>query len=325
MNIFLVKSPLQLLNAIEAVHSFSLSHCILVINYEANEQNNKQIESLLNLHSWFAIIRVRKDKRPQFLIHYLIIRRIMSFSVEVQGIYIGDYRMDNFVKYLDAIPAKESVLLDDGAATIRMYNNYISQNRRPKKGEVEKWIKFAASTLLGIRGGKPYDLSLFTVFDFPNSKNCKVHKNNYRFLSSAFADARVSQTKGIIIGAKTAELGMQSEENYIKLLRHTIDQHKEASWEYIPHRGEDAVKLSLIQDKLKLKVNMIDVPIEVYILSMTDRPYFVCGFVSSALLNIKCILPQLKTEAYVDRELYAQFEDVIGVLRQMNVDVYQVN
>jgi len=57
-NIFIARSPLQLINCIEAKEHFQTQHNILLIIYTKGERNNQQIDDLISLTFWDEIIKI---------------------------------------------------------------------------------------------------------------------------------------------------------------------------------------------------------------------------------------------------------------------------
>lgn len=76
MNIFLVTSPFQLINAIEAKKKFNCKDNILILRDEKSNLGKSQIDYILSLDSWDHVIKL--GRRNKFISLVFTIKKCKS-------------------------------------------------------------------------------------------------------------------------------------------------------------------------------------------------------------------------------------------------------
>ncbi|MEQ9306510.1 MAG: hypothetical protein RJQ14_21535, partial [Marinoscillum sp.] len=283
MNLFLVKSPLQLLNAIEAKNHFKTSKSVLVISYDQIKNNDKQIDLLVDEAYWDKVHRVGGAGIKRTVRHFKLIKHFQSQGLHFDKLFIGDLRMYNFLAYSANLQHESLYLLDDGSVTIHMQQDYIAEGEVPLPGLIPLLIKNTLLILLGLRPYKYVTINLFTIFELSAIGEQSIIKNEFSYLLDESNVELQDRDLGIIIGAKFVELGYYELAEYMKLIEFVIATKETKEWCYIPHRGESITTLEAISTINNVKVEQLDQPVEIYMLSNNYLPKYVIGFVSTAL------------------------------------------
>ena len=121
-----VESPLQLLNAYEAIHAFHLKHYKIIIRLSDNTENDKQIKFLVQYldlkHIKFLTIKAEK-KGVNDYIKLFICKYIFHFR-KIDKVFIGNFDSGFFRLILQQIPKEKVILLDDGSKTLAIQNQF---------------------------------------------------------------------------------------------------------------------------------------------------------------------------------------------------------
>ncbi len=119
-NLFIISSPLQLLNAMEAIYSFNTSDNILILIYNSSENKTDfhQKTNLLDTDQWEKIIyydlgKIAKKKR--FFQQVRLIKELKKESYTY--LFSGDFGTIQQA-IMANVSAEKIYLLDDGTASI---------------------------------------------------------------------------------------------------------------------------------------------------------------------------------------------------------------
>ena len=120
--VFLIATPLQALNAIEARQHFKLAadQCLLVWFHSASEANDRQTGDMLGQADWARIHTIshsggsfRAWKRRFDEVN------AAARSVErTEHLFVGDYAFDLMRHFAHAVAGRKVVALDDGNSTL---------------------------------------------------------------------------------------------------------------------------------------------------------------------------------------------------------------
>lgn len=333
MNIFMIESPLQLINAIEAKHHFSIKkeHAVLLILQAENENTMKQIANMVSKDEWADVQIIGSGTgKVTWITRLLSLRSVVKKYSRVDYIFIGDYRSDIMRDFVVSVEHKKVYLLDDGNVTIRMFE-MISNGRLPQDSGAKYLIKSAFKKVLAPKSPKNNEITniaFFTTFDL-KSDRMEIVRNNYEYFSSLSKDQK-KKPVFFFLGAPLSEKNvMDSEDRYIEYLRDVKSYLNETEMVYIPHRSESPEKLDKIKKELNISVTPIDTCIE---FELTRNPYLPEGlgsFYSSALgtchqifkdlIEIKAFYLQPgdlaeKNQAEIEK-IYHYYGDFIDVVR----------
>lgn len=280
-NIFLVGTPLQLLNAIEAIHHFELKNNVLILIHRSMEANRVQMQSIVSMHAWSEIIEIPYRSGSNLFSYIKIIRYLSYFTYN----YMFVAKLESIQKIFIANIKKNKVfLLDDGALTISIYENQIKPNKINKYSFKE--IRFF---LLGLKIKVHDAINLFTYFNLEATEQTSVVKNCLNFLKTSYLAASSVDSERIYF------LGQPSFK-HICDIEYIDGVMNLTSWfdkkiVYIPHRGESSERLkSLIERNNSLvEILNINMPIELYFLENKIYPMHIVSYYSTALVTLKIL------------------------------------
>jgi peroxiredoxin Q/BCP len=115
---FILSSPLQALNAIEARKAFESSQCAAVVVESLCAKSNEQIWSVVREVAWDHVAVIGMRHTPLYS-RYVDVDRAVSLLREVgaKRIFMG-HHFDLGLHLVNAVPHRETYLMDDGVATI---------------------------------------------------------------------------------------------------------------------------------------------------------------------------------------------------------------
>ena len=307
-SVFLVKTPLQLLNAIEARHHYRLhkDDCVLILM--ADRKSQAQLRNLANVVEEWGYVAdlnhvpllfskpLRKqgatgllDKFWKFklfsksLFYVPRLNRIRRQLGEVNYFFVG-YARYSYMKHLVNItPHKCVVALDDGNATIQLVKERNDATVNISNNTFSKRIKsYLKQHVQAIKLDDYKRLEFFTIYDVEPGERDTVVKNSFSYLHDKSASLEVTK-KVYFIGSPIAETGILAQYEYLDHLKRVKSYYKGKELVYITHRREKPENLSAIYEKLGLNVVQFDYPIEYQLAVIGPRPLIIASFISSAL------------------------------------------
>lgn len=307
-SVFLIKTPLQLLNAIEAKHSFNLEmdDCVLIVMGDRKSQ--PQILALANkVNEWGHVVvlndvalflgdplvsnsgglNIEKGFKAKILSKSIFnVRRLNRISAHlkcVDYIFVGYERYIYMRHFANVMPHNKVVLLDDGVATLEIAAERKQEIVKEVKVRLVKKIKLLAKKIIqGVKDKSQKSLVFFTMYDFLVSEKDSVLKNEFKYFRSNISSLPVSDVI-YFIGGPLSEVGIVKQDVYFHCLRKVKQYFPGKEIIYIAHRRESAEKLDLINSELGLKVVLFNYPIEYQLAMIGPRPKVLASFISTAL------------------------------------------
>ena len=288
--VFLVFSPFQMLNAVEARHSLqkATDECHLVYFRGVSERNAEQIRAMIDVNDWHSVTYISEPELPSTLRRrknhlekfYKSINGIDRLVVGHFGFPIGRHLSHRFR------PA-EVIILDDGTASHRTFENRFSTSIAAggKALAFYKRLPFfnAFRRLLTGVNSQPYKaVTFFSIYRHSVHSCDRLLHNNYTYLRQGKTHAIQNGTV-FFLGGCLVELGIITEENYTALADKAARIYENHQVVYIPHRREDPDRLQKLQEKTGWKIQGLDVPIELFLLRSTALPSILASFYSTAL------------------------------------------
>lgn len=262
--LLIIESPLQLLNAYEAIFHFGISEGILLVRYSGFDKNDGQIDDIirqLNFPEFIAIHRISIQISNRNIWDYakVIIQKIKFSSVfqKFDAIYVGNYDSP-FIKLIIG-NNKNLILLDDGSKTIGTQENFSDS----------------------------FHFDWFTFFDLNPYKGQKIYKNTFGRLQEITTTSK-SKNENIIIfiGSNLSEDKIISEAYYLELIQKISKRYSNQHIIYIPHRSEYESKLNTISLIGNIEIKQLDFPIELLPLYNQSIPTQIISFYSTALFTL---------------------------------------
>lgn len=282
-NLFVLKSPLQIINALEAVAHFKLSNNIFVLIYTESLANENQMRELVNSNNidGIEIIHVKKEFKSKFLKYVQLIKQFKKDKYNY--LFLGE--IGKFHKVLLANIKKEKVfLLDDGTATIKFYNEVIKTNKYNRYKFKE--IRFL---LFGLRVKIKDKMNLFTYFDLEPIHGIEIVKNRLENLRKNYQEQIHKHNEDTIyfIGEPLDDINVIDINTYKDMIENLINMFKKKTI-YIPHRYESnqlKKTISSIDNKL-FEIKDINQPIETYFIEQKIYPKHIISCSSTALTTL---------------------------------------
>ncbi|MCW8896092.1 polysialyltransferase family glycosyltransferase [Sulfurimonas sp.] len=279
-NLFILRSPLQIINALDAIEHFNLENNIVVPVYNRSDSNTQQMKKLLSLGKWEQIIHIEESFKSKFFRYVKIIRALKKHNYK--NIFIGELGI--FYKIVVANTKKEKVfLLDDGTVTMKYYNKFIIHDKYNKYNFRELRFLFA-----GLKIKVRDKVNLYTYFDLKPVHGIEVVKNNLNYLKRKYLkDAKKDTSVIYFIGQPLDDVNVIDVQMYKKVLENIIKMYQKKIV-YIPHRSEsEKLKQTIASiDNPLFEVNNLNKSIEMYLLEEKIYPMHIMSFSSTALTTL---------------------------------------
>ncbi|MEA3523013.1 MAG: polysialyltransferase family glycosyltransferase [Campylobacterota bacterium] len=293
-NLFIVRSPLQLLNAIEAKNHFQTKNNILVVLYNknsnANDPNNIQLTQLLDIDTWDTIYEHNKSdfKSASGLKSQVKIIKSLK-KLKFDYLFSGDYGVIHQV-FISTLDAKEIFLLDDGTLTLTMYKNDLDPNY--KGDSFGRRFKLFRYRFFGLKTRHTKPINFFTCFQLDPVNGKKIVSNNYSFLRKNYLPNVTRDDETIyFLGTPLVKGKFIDEAVYIRYLQKCIDTFEKPIL-YIPHRAEIMTDAFKALEGEKFSIGKSTGPIELRFLLEKRYPLHLYSFFSTALYTLNHIFPQ---------------------------------
>ena len=297
MNVYLIVTPHQLLNAIEARHYFELedNHLYIVVS---KTYPVELFKPLLDDSKWDSVTFIGKSKKYNIdyereiqrlsvrvaLFRDELLRRkeLDKIAASIKGVstlMVGNYKM-NFIKHFaNKIHHERLIALDDGTATLRVYNE---RAEKPNESGRNRMTKRFREFLLGIDPSPASSITFFSTYDLQPLNGDVLVKNEYRHLRKVSANTPHNNAI-YFLGQQLVEMKILDEDVYIHYLKQIKEHYGSEQLVYIAHKHEAMGKIERIKNEVGLEIRRFDVPVEYQMSVRGDKPKILAGFSSSAI------------------------------------------
>ena len=295
-DLYLVDSPLQCLCALELSLKKN-SKGIIVIRYPNKSFNKSGIQIRKILEKWENknIYIIESHNNMVFNYFNIFYHIFLINKLEVGCIYFGDFRSIWMSYFRKLIPHKAECLLDDGACIISIYDNYLSRNRyfhdnfTKPKSKVGKLIYFFSKYQFIEYNVELKVSSTFPLCDkFEQLKFEKIKGLDFKLESELTSDCKKNKKEVIYFGSKYSEANILSLSDEVlflkKVFKDLLANHSMIT--YIAHREDSKEKLDIIRNALDVRVCILSMPAEVYLLKLASN-VTISGAYSTVLMNAK--------------------------------------
>ena len=287
-NLFLITNTTHLLNVKTYIDTHADADNFMVLNirrfpgYETFCDKIKQDPQI----ELIDIIFVDQNRKPPF--HYLDIfgamfqiKKVRKKYPHFDRIFFSNY--NSWVQHyiLSLYHPKKTVLISDGTGILS-----IAALRKENKKIPFKGSKFFIDKVLGL--SPVQNLVLYSPWELDVAASDSVEVFNFRSSSSS----KVKKNKIYFVGSPLVELGYLSREKHLKYLKGAKEQFKDANCFYFSHRREKDKNLK--EYELFGKTVRDDVPFEERMAMEEELPGTVISYISSVLINLPQVYPQLK-------------------------------
>ncbi len=310
-----VKTPLQILNAVEARHHFGFERPALAI-LTSRKFPWELLLPLVTPAEWASVARFELDPRRQPLAlpllsadaneelaevrwvaqQWRLRRRYDAFFRAWRGVpnlVIGNYHQAHFRHLANRFHDARCILVDDGTDTFR-----IARARRdfvagalappPRPDRWRAWKQHWLTTEVAWHQTPRESLVFFSTYDLDLPPADTLVRNRYpragRQAATSPTDHRV-----LFLGQPLAEDGYLGRDEFRSLLGDVRRSHAGQPLVYVPHPREDRRALADVLADCGIAMQEIDKPFEFYLLDSPTLPGTVASFFSSALDNCRLI------------------------------------
>lgn len=298
-NLHIARSPLQLINILEAIETMSLKNNILVIIDRKNQSNSSQIQAVLNAvdYEWEKIFTIKKSSKSNLFEYVKLIKEIKKLNYE--NILMGD--IDTISNVVIANLKHDKVfLVDDGTSTLKRHEALLKNPKFSLQGKL-KLLRFK---LFGLKAFSKYQINFFTFFDLEQKSNELIIKNEFKNLKKKFHLSNNASNKVYILGQPLYNKEI-SEEDFILHLEKILDFYSDKEIVYLKHRYEKPTDkiLEVLNDRATIYENKY--PIELDFLLKKEYPKHITGFFSTALYTLNMMYNEADIKAfYMDKSLF---------------------
>lgn len=318
-NLFIVSSPLQIMNAIEAVEHFKTQNNILLLLSSENKNQLIQMNHLIKFMDWLRIeyVSTLSYKGINRLFFTRVITRQFKYikNYEIDKLFVGDYRSEHLNHMVNYFGNNDVYLLDDGLNQLG-YSKYL-QNQS---------YKFKIRRL--IYGLFFYNLSKikYTIFSIFTIENEKTIKNNYTFFKK-YINTKVMEKEVYFIGQPLVELNIIDEKCFKKELIKIINFYSKNLFIYILHRKENEEKINKLSKELNFEYKKFNNIIELEMINSDKIPSDIATFYSTAIITLPSFIKdpiyrtfKIKSE-YIDKSFIPIIENIYKEFEHRKIEI----
>lgn len=293
-NLYIARSPLQLLNAIEAKDYFNTKNNVLVLYYGVRNKNSEQMDLLVDSGEWDEIIVYEHDLISSFnkmLTQVQLVRRLREYACEY--LFSGEFGTLNLL-IIANVKHEEHYLIDDGITTLHLYK--ISNPNINRDYTLKRKLKILRYALFGLKVNMQKSTNFFTIYDLAPYLDKKVIQNNYSALKAKYLKDLKQDDKLYFLGQHLVQRKLMDNSTYVNYIKKII-QYYDATIVYIPHRTEtisEELKL-LFNDKFILQPSTG--PVETRFLLAHIYPKHIVSFYTSALHTLNRIFDETQIDS----------------------------
>ncbi|MFN3554342.1 MAG: hypothetical protein ACK4VN_00090 [Bacteroidales bacterium] len=319
-SIFLFKTPLQLINALEAKNHYNIedknSFFVSFIDFYKTADKCPKIlhyydSTLLTLFNIFFYKNIRRIPYPlyrfaQRLWGYFKLNAFLRKNRKCDILFVGHID-DPWMRYMvRKIQFNKLVLLEDGLATIEIVQRRITaephhllpvkQVPSPRKWRLYKNDLFE-SLFMKQRELLLPRLDFFTVYNqIPIKGEDSVIENGYEILKRLKKNEYSKSREIWFISQPLVDHGILTVEVLLAVLRQIRNTFGESyTYHYIQHQSSKIIpEISLTGFSIK----SFDLPIEIQLIQSSYLPYKVGSISSAALVNLSKLFSENETSIY---------------------------
>ena len=289
--LYIVCSPLQALNAIEAAYRFNINGVNdLIICKSKENNNNKQLNEVIKTATWNCVTFLSNIPLIRLMQLFWFFKKLKNNKYD--NIFIGEPFSDILARYGELISYNKNVIyMDDGLSTLIFVRNVNEATLSSEKN------KSKASYFKGQKNNYQF----FSAFSkaFANVEGIKlIAENDYRrtrYLKSLLDKKIIKQKKAYIIGDNLVESGMCDFHKYLKLIKKLIASIEDSyDIVYLPHRRESSKNYQQLCALCGIKAMVMNKPIEIEFLQYNLIECIFFGFQSTALVTMPMLYPEVK-------------------------------
>ncbi|MGE0111627.1 hypothetical protein [Aquabacterium sp.] len=283
-NLYICRSPLQLLNCIEACEKLGQNGGanILICAWRA-EIDRRMMQHALELYPHWSEIHFFSlyPTKNQIPILLDVFRKRRHFA----NLFIGDTtHLINI--FINKVGNFESIyLVDDGTATISLAKRIATHSiHRIRKNNTPRGrLSTVLQARLGLSPMFMYQAKFFTFYQIGHLGLAdRIVPNDFKFIKSRIQDKPRSEEIWFI-GSNIREIILKNNLDYDDFLAQVNQRVDLSKVVYIPHRKEHDSYLSDISKRFKMEIRRMDSILEIELTRTANLPRSIISFGSSAL------------------------------------------
>jgi hypothetical protein len=285
-DVFVVRSPFQLVNAREAIAAYgSTDPRICILRSAPNEM--VQIDGIVERAGFDHVTTVdRIDELPAQL------------EPRAGRVFLGDYREPEQRWLARRLGASRPIVLDDGNATLMVARRRsrpwwrLTDRRVMSLSARSHQRSFPIPTLVrDVRRPGARECSaieFFSIYRVRGARRDRLRPNDLSWLRSQIEPA--TSERPVFIGSSLVETGIMRTEAYRTRVG-DVARVAEGPLLYIAHRKETEENLDVLRREHDIEVLRPDVPIELVLSEQRIRPTKLWAVLSSAYDTLRMIFP----------------------------------
>jgi glycosyltransferase involved in cell wall biosynthesis len=310
-SVFLVETPLQLLNAIEARHYFQIEKAHLRI-LTSPPFPHAAFAPLLEDGHWAsvehaAIRSTQPHSSPAMLVGKSPLAKVFEYRDYVEQayrrhllnrwaqalgavghIFLGGYMQPYMKHFANVLPHRRLIALDDGTDTLRVNQGRLLPKPTHSPVGIAR-VKARAHRLLHDWDTSEAErLTFFTGYDLETRSTDSVIKNEYAYVRSR-TPSRTAFRDLMFLGQPLVEDGYLSVDAYVHHIENALAFLRATDVIYVPHPRESADTVERVARTTCVQVERFDVPVELQMACYSGPPRRLASFFCSALDNARLI------------------------------------
>jgi len=279
-NIFVLNSPLQYLNAIEAIKYFNLENNILLLKNSGSDWNKTQIKQLhTKFGNLFSSTYELEDQKGLIYKLQPKTKQLLPFLNNIDIFFSGSIGESLNQYLMNLLKPGKIIYLDDGTKSLKLIernNEFIFKN----------YIKRLLGSYNYFNNS---DVIYFTAY-FKNHwpSNYHIIPNEYRFLSSFVEQSFTQDSSCFFLISPIVESGRIKPEEFKNLINQIIAKY-DGNIKFVLHRYSDIDLMTSLINIERENILTFDNIIEVELINKKIYPKKIASFISSALLNLSFI------------------------------------
>jgi len=311
MNHFLVETPHQVLNALEARERFALSSVSVTIITSTN-YTRPVYEPILHEYKWASLSYIEPwnwaaGLKRSGIFRSIILRAGVFFEdlrrrqlldglaqrlPKADNLFLGNYGKLYMRRFAEQIQCKTIYVLDDGTATLSLNEERHRLRSQPGSLRPTRAMYRLRNRLVGVDERHLDRVTFFTTYDLEAAEGDAVIKNDYRYLRSV-ASQHAPSDEVFFLGQPMVEDGLLTDEVFTGYMAKVVRHFEHSKLIYLPHKRECEEKTRKLEQRFGLSIRRFDVPIEYEMSVRGTRPRALASFFSSALENSRIIFGSL--------------------------------
>jgi len=339
MDLYVIDTPLQLLNAVELRQRAPARAARLVL-LEWPTWPPGAFRDMLAAVPWTEVRRVAMLRPPtgscrriraqlreyvwsarQFLWRRRVDRALAEAGA-VDRLVVGNLFNEYMRHAASRVDHGELWAVDDGTDTLRTV-----AARRNGTAAAEDPATALGRLKLTVRrrwlewdGRWPSHVRFFTAYDFPVPAGDVVERNDYRWLRGRIAEGHVREDCVWVLGQPLAEDGYLAAPEYRMRVSRIATHYGRERVVYVPHKREAADNILKVATAAGVEVRRFERPIELELALGATMPTALASFFCSALENCAILFGDSLNIVAIDIPedvLQAAHEDVAGYYRHL--------